>query len=162
MDKGCKFKTKILGFTLVEFIIVLVLLGILAASVNILWPGRIINLAAQASLLADDIRYTQSLAMTKGERYRLVQISADRYQIANSSGAVVTFPLRDNPTVLGQGIGFTSPIGTVVVFDSRGIPYSDTNVPGTALADPLSFVLSSEGRSKTVTVFPETGRVFTP
>lgn len=162
MDKGCKFKTKILGFTLVEFIIVLVLLGILAASVNILWPGRIINLAAQASLLADDIRYTQSLAMTKGERYRLVQISADRYQIANSSGVVVTFPLRDNPTVLGQGIGFTSPIGTVVVFDSRGIPYSDTNVPGTALADPLSFVLSSEGRSKTVTVFPETGRVFTP
>ena len=158
MDEQNKIKNK-LGFTLIELIVVLILLGILAASVMVLWPGKVINTAAQAMLLADDIRYTQSLAMTKGERYRLVQTSTISYQILHGTSAIEALPLHDNPVMLGDGTTFASATNTMVVFDSGGVPYVDTSTPGTALTSPLSFVLTSNGQNKTVSISPGTGRV---
>jgi len=57
------------GFTLRELIIVMVIVGIISA---IALPRTIndpVMLSTQASQLAGDIRYVQTLAMTQGQRY---------------------------------------------------------------------------------------------
>lgn len=149
------------GFSLAELILVLILVGILAFFVVIVWPGKIIDLSAQATLLANDLRYTQSLSMTRGERYRLVVVSATRYQITDSTGAVASLTLHNNPVTLGKGITFTSPIGQLVAFDTKGVPYSNTSIPGSPLTTASSFVITSSGQSKSIIIAPETGRVTT-
>jgi prepilin-type N-terminal cleavage/methylation domain-containing protein len=150
---------KPLGFTIIECVIVLVILTVLAASVYLVWPGRMLNVAAQAALLADDLRYAQLLSMANGGRYRLEQTSATSYQITDSAGALISFPLHNSSITLGTGISFSSPVNTLVVFDSLGVPYSDTNIPGTILNTSLNFILYGDGQSMTVSVSPATGMV---
>src|SRR5687768_7643595 len=59
------------GFSLTELIIVLVVMGILATVAIPRLAPTDINLPAQAGQLAGDIRYVQSLAMSRSVRHRL-------------------------------------------------------------------------------------------
>src|SRR4030065_668057 len=60
------------GFTLIEMVVVLILIGILAVTfVERSSSKGALTFAAQAQQLASDIRYVQTLSMTRGERYCL-------------------------------------------------------------------------------------------
>lgn len=150
------------GFTLLEFIITLIILSILMVGVYIAWPGLTVSLDAQAYQLASDIRYTQALSMSKGERYRFVKLSSTTYQITNSAGTAIILPRGVTTITLNSGITFgtlTNLPNNLIAFDGKGIPYTDTGSPGTALSSTATLPLTASGETKTVSVTPETGRV---
>jgi len=150
------------GFTLIELVIVIIVLGILSKGVYMQWTAGTINLGAQADQLAGDIRYTQSLSMSKNQRYRLVKISSTSYQITNSAGTAIIYPNGQNTITLKNGItfgSFTNLPNSLIAFDSNGIPYSDTTSPGTALSSTASMTLTASSETKTISIAPTTGQV---
>jgi prepilin-type N-terminal cleavage/methylation domain-containing protein len=154
---------KIIGFTLIELIIVIVIIAILAVIPFFNWPSTSLNLDGQAQQLANDIRYTQSLSMTKAQRYRLViTTGSSSYQILNSAGTAVRFASGNTTVTLASGISFgtlTNLPNSLIVFDGDGIPYTTTGSPGTALSANASIPLQAGGNTKTVVIVPLTGKV---
>jgi MSHA pilin protein MshC len=143
------------GFTIIELVIVIVLIGMISAYITFNWSGSRINLDGQAQQLASDLRYTQSLAMTQGERYKLVTIG-NTYQIQDNSGAAITLAQGGTTVTLGSGIAFGSLTTPTLIYDGKGIPY---NSGGTALVSNANFPLTADGQTETVVVTASTGRV---
>jgi len=127
------------------------------------WPGNNINLNAQAQQLGSEIRRTQSLAMSRGQRFR-INLSSGGYSITDSSG---TNYYTD--TIRGQNtINFPSDItaswsntvlnNNLISFDGNGTPYTNA-AASTALSSTAVISLTSAGYTRTVSVSPGTGRV---
>lgn len=153
------------GFTIIELVIVIVLITILATIAVARWPGTRINLNAVAQQLADDIRYTQTLAMSRAGEYRLNLFSSS-YSITTGGGAAVNNPVTGAASVtISSGITITLPPtnlpNSLITFNSLGTPYTDTSGT-TALSSAAVITLSSGGNSTTVTIQPQTGRVTVP
>jgi MSHA pilin protein MshC len=147
------------GFTLIELVTALLLIAILSAVVINQWPGSTINLSAQADQLVGDIRYTQSLAMNRGQRYR-INLAATSYSITDAAGTTpVPHPVTGaNSVALNTGIALAT-TNSFLVFDSNGTPYTSATTPGTPLAADAVITLSADGVSSTIRVSPQTGRV---
>lgn len=145
------------GFTLVELIIVLAIFTIIGVVLTIKWIGLGVNVNAQAVVLADDIRNTQTLAMSRSERYRLTQLSASSYQIYNSTNVLhATVNLAPN-IVFGA---FTNLANNSIIFSSNGTPFVGNVFPGTLLVTNASISLVATDNSvATVTINPFTGSV---
>lgn len=149
------------GFTLIELIIVIIILGVLSVGIYINWSGVPVNVSAQANQIANDIRYTQALSMSKGERYRIVFSSAS-YQITNSSGTPITLPLGGTTETLTNGASFgafTNLPNNLIVFNGEGTPYVTTALPGTPLASTATIPVVGGGSTKVISITPQTGRV---
>ena len=156
-------KRNMAGFTLVEMLAVIVMIGILAATVFVRPSGRSIGLAPQAHQLANDIRYTQMLAMTRGDQRYCLILSASGYRLGKGSncatseahpalGTTALFAL-DSASLSGYTATLTN---GYVSFDGRGKPYiSDA----AALNNTASITLTSAGQTRVITITPETGRV---
>lgn len=147
------------GFSLLELILVLVLVGALAAIATPRWLENDISLGAVAQQLQHDMRLTQSLAMTRGQRHRIVFDSAtNAYGLADASGAPVNHPLTGAATValpagvVFSGNGFSSGF---LAYDGLGRPYDGA----TALTAGTAVQLSRGGATRTLTVTPATGFV---
>ncbi len=152
------------GFTLVELTVTLVVVAILAVALLPRSPERQINLSAQADQLASDIRYTQSLAMTHGQRFRInFNVNpTNTYQIDNLTGVPpVIHPHTGNSgsipiPIIGTGITLTGATFPFIVFDGRGTPYDNI---GTLLAADAVVTLTADGQTTRVLISPQTGRV---
>jgi len=150
------------GFTLLELVIILGILAIISVYVFSSLPNTTLSLSGQAQQLANDIRYTQSLAMTKGQRYRWVKKSSTTYQIQNNSGTPIILSQGNTTVTFGTGITFgtlTNLPNNLVNFDGRGTPYSDTASPGTALSSNATIPITAGGETHTITIAIETGGV---
>ena len=149
---------KTTGFTLIELAIVIILLAILSAYASISFTDSP-NLYAQAKLLANDIRYAQSLSMTHGERYRFVKLSSTSYAIQNGSSVNIVMSNGSTSVSFGAGIAFGTPSGftSTIVFDSRGTPYADSNT--TPMSSTATIPLTKGNQTTSVTISPETGQV---
>ena len=150
------------GFTIVELAIVLVLIGIIAAMVVVLWPGKKLLFNAQAELLASDIRYTQSLSMSKSERYKLIKTSVNSYQIQDSAGTPIVLPSGNTTVVFAANITFGTFVNLpndLIAFNSKGVPYVDIASPGTPLIAIATVPLVYKGFTHNISISPETGRV---
>lgn len=153
------------GFTLVELVVIILLVGALAfiAVPRYLNKGAI-DVSAMAEQLANDIRYTQSLAMTSGQRNR-INLTATTYQITTSSGGPVVHPVTGSagPITLNNVTLSVNPAlaNSYIGFDSKGIPYTDMPA-NTALAATTTITLTAGGNTRNVVVSPQTGRVTVP
>ncbi len=167
MSLGMKRNT---AFTLIELIIVFAIAAILAAVVVARAPGTKPNLNSVAQQLASDIRYTQSLAMSRAQSYQLI-LSATSYQIQTSSGTVVTnettgqntMPMPTQPNYYAVTITLppTNLPNNIISFDSSGTPYTDAATTVT-LNSAAVITLTSGTNTSTVTIQPQTGRVSVP
>jgi MSHA pilin protein MshC len=152
------------GFTLTELVMVIVLIGIIAAFV----APQLGNVSATkagvfASKLQADVRYAQNLAMTRNQRTRVTfRMVPNGYDVtlggnpvadpARGGNLSVTLNTGDYVGVNLSFIGFT---GSYVEFDSLGVPYDG----GGTLAAAKSVTVTGGGSSYNVTVQPQTGAV---
>ena len=162
MNKDCS------GFTLIETLTVLILLGVLAVNVVVHWPADDeLKLPAQADLMASHIRHLQSLAMYWGQPLRLT-ISNGSYSVSCVSTTAGSPCNGSNPVidpVTGQAFSTTLESGitlkevsglTTTGFDTLGRPVSGGSLISTTPA--RTFTLSA-GTDATVTLSPLTGFV---
>lgn len=149
------------GFSLLELVLVLSVVGLLAVfALPRLTSAPGVTLSAVAAQVAGSIRYAQSLAMSRGQRYR-VAFTATSYQVTDGGGGAVLQPggsgmgpVSVTPATLS---GFNPPLTAgYVAFDTRGAPYVSATLP---LAAAATIVITSGTDTASVTVAPETGRV---
>jgi len=154
------------GFTLIELVVVIVLAGILAIAAFSRAPTKgALTINGQAEQLAADLRYAQTLVQTQNQRI-CVSFSASGYRLTTAASSCAT----DVPTASGvtgqinlDGITLTNNLpSSLLVFGDKGVPYTTTTTPGTALASDAQLTLTGEGGSITVRVSPVTGRVCVP
>lgn len=136
------------GFTLIELIIMITLLGILSVGVMIMMPSQQrLEADGFASVFLQDLRLTQVLSMSENNSYQLV-VGANSYQIFLADG-VTPFnhpQTSTSPIVYPSGVTVT-PANTVI-FDAMGSP-----------ASPASFSVAGGGSSTTITVTAQTGLI---
>lgn len=155
------------GFSLLELVVVISVIAILAASLIPRISSDALTIAAQAEQVASDIRYTQSLAMTQGQRYRVNFPSTTTYTITDTSGVATFSPGAGNTSAvtLQQSAVITLPptnlANSLVAFDGRGIPYTDAGAT-TVLASAATITLTQGSSTRTITIQPQTGRVDVP
>jgi len=159
MRTTSRFKSAVAGFTLLEMVFTVVILGVLAkvAMMKLVTPATM-TLPTQAQSVADLIRRAQSLAVVRGERTRVsVTSPGTNGRVAVACPASTPCNTDTDITVSqGAAVGGASSI----YFNSLGQPVSSA---GTALTAATIFTLSyTTGGSPatyTVTVAALTGRV---
>lgn len=145
------------GFTLLEFVTVVVILGILATIAVATWPGDTLSLNALTKQVARDIQYTQALSINTNTRFCRINFSVNSYSISNA-GNTNNPPIWPGSIPLGQGITMSSS-QSFIVFDSLGTPYSDASFT-TPIASNVTITLTApSGSTQTITVSPQTGHV---
>lgn len=159
------------GFTLVELVLIIVILGILAVfAVPRMVDTTSTKAAAAARKLQSDIAYAQELAMTRNARYRVYVNSAPGpspgYAVTDSAGGIVPDPAGGNLSIAlntGSYAGITISggfSGSFIEFNTLGVPYNSGGAPlGAATVLTVNANATPE---RTVTVQPQTGKVSSP
>ncbi len=152
---------RFLGFSLIELVIVLLLVGILAVfALPRLTSTQSITLPAVAAQIAANVRYTQNLSMSQGQRYR-INFTANSYHITDMAGVGITQPVVGGTVpVVVPGValsGYNPPLtNNYVAFDTMGAPY----ISATALlAATATITLTAGADTSSVAIAAETGRV---
>ncbi|MEN6578119.1 MAG: prepilin-type N-terminal cleavage/methylation domain-containing protein [Phycisphaerales bacterium] len=162
------------GFTLVELMIVLVILGIAAAIVvPMASSAASMQLRSAVNIVAADLEYAKSLAIGTGQRHSVVfDADNEMYQITDASGTTVPHPVKKGDFKYIINFASDSRLGqvkidsadfnatSVVGFDYLGCPYY-RNAAGTWIALTVEGVITLQagGGSRTVRVEPVTGFV---
>ena len=141
------------GFTLIELVTVLILLGILASSLYLRGSHSSATLNAQADQLARTLRHAQSLSLAQGRSLTLDVQGATNYVVSDGvatitdpQGVVQTYTLVNGVTLAGSDLDF----------DSLGRPIDATDNLITAAR---TWTLSVNGSTASVRVEPLTGFV---
>lgn len=146
------------GFTLVEVITVLLIIGILSALIAT--RGNTLNgdLSARMSEVRSQLRYVQLRAMKTGAGYLALQCSNSTYWAYDtaSPGTYLLLPGEKSTTVTLSDKNMAMNAFTIA-FDRFGIPYSGS--PLTKLANNATITITAGGQSDSLYVTPETGFV---
>jgi prepilin-type N-terminal cleavage/methylation domain-containing protein len=143
------------GFTWIELIVVMVIMGIMSAFVAVGFMGSDTELATQTEIIKTHLRYAQSRSMNSNTAW-YIQFSSNAYSLYKSGDAVPKLlPGGDSPTVtLPSGMNITS--GTVS-FDDWGKPCIDTAEPPTAQATDRTITVSDGSGSRDIIITKNTG-----
>ena len=148
-----------LGFTIIEIVAVLIVMSIITAFA----VGRVADnkpeLIAQKEVLKVHLRYAQSRAMNSNDNYG-IETDGNTYRLFRVSNAnIIRFPGEKldyiDLAALGLSLSMTTPLGNVVFFDSRGIPYTDNS--GILQVGDRTLTLSSGTDNESITITPNTG-----
>lgn len=152
------------GFTLIELVITIILLGILSATVATNINARVQHsVTAQADEFRRALSHIQLLAIGQGMRLRLsVNAGGNNYTVVSctTSACSTTNPVTDPATGqnfsvdLIDGVTLT-PVSSTLDFDSLGRPQSGGSLIASSPA--RSYTLTASGRSVLVNVLPITG-----
>ena len=137
------------GFTLVELIIVIVVLGIISAYavMKSVSPGEV-TLPSQAETMASNIRHAQTLAYTSGKRMSLTIIAGTN---GSYSVACVTTPCSTDFSVTLEK--------NVVLASTAALVINSLGQPSAAASYDLCFPSCVSGSKKTISVAALTGLV---
>jgi general secretion pathway protein H len=154
------------GFTLIEVLLVVLILGIAAAvAVPMMSSAGSMQVRSAANMVAADLEYAKSMAISRGQPYSvLFDKTTESYRVLDHTGTVIGHPVKrgsdyiidfrndgrlDQVNIVDASFDGTSK----VTFDYLGSPY---NGGGTALNSGL-VTLQAGGVTKTVRVEPVTG-----
>lgn len=161
------------GFTLIEVIILIVLLGIISAVAIARFP-EFPKTGAAATRLVSDIRYAKELANrlqdTGGNPCcGIFFISSTQYRVFtnDNTSTAATDPHTGTAmeaTMTGKLSGVTLSqtfTNSILKFNSLGTPYQGSG-SGTALGAAATITVAGTGGNRIVTVEPNTGKVTGP
>ena len=150
------------GFTLVELIIVVVILSIVAlTAIPMMSSAAGIQIRSAANMIAADIEYARSMAISKGQYYSVVfNKDTDSYQIEDQSSAVIQHPVKKGfPYVVNfrtesrlSRVDITS-----VTFNAQTVRFDCLGSPDNTSVG--SVALQAGGVTATISVEPVTGFV---
>ena len=151
-----------MGFTFIELLIVMVILGIAAAiAVPMMSSAASMQIRAAGTMVAADLEYAKSMAISRGQQYLVVFDAANEtYEIQDSGGNVISHPVKkgfsyevdfandgrlDRVDIVSANFDGETTIG----FDYLGSPYS---VVGGTSSDLNSGTITLQAGSVTKTV----------
>ncbi len=156
------------GFSLIELLIVIVILGIAAAvAVPMISSAASMQIRAAGSMVAADLEYAKSMAISRGQMYSVVFDAANEtYEIRDPNNAVIAHPIRKgfDYTVDFANDGRLDRVDitsanfdgkTTIGFDYLGSPYSIDGASTALNSGVIS--LQAGGTTKTVTIEAVTG-----
>lgn len=159
------------GFTMIETIAVLLVIGIVSAVAIASYSGDQSNLFTVEATLKNHIRHTQSRSMFDDNVLWGVKISGNQYWMVQEGDNTTVYPAwgaeaADMETSDGKvdtslrDVTMSSATPTVY-FNSMGVPFSgDTSVDANQLASAINITLTDDsGNRRTITITPETGFV---
>ena len=150
------------GFTLLEFVTVIVVIGLL--SVVVAMNTDILGASArpQAEALRAHLRYTQSRALKSGQPWGL-SCQGDQCWLFSGNNPGSTADRRPLPGEDGLLVNLVDKGVTItafnLIFDAYGVPHSSSATP---LATALAVTVQSRNDaadSASLTVIPQTGYV---
>ncbi len=147
------------GFTLIEIIAVLVIIGVVSAIIISRGSSTsIITLKSEADRLRTHLRYTQARAMNSSTVWGINISSATSYSLFNAGnvGNTVTLPGEDGTTVTLSGVTITA-AQPIVSFDSFGHPYTDAAGTIPQAGDRNITLTSDDGQTEPITITQNTG-----
>jgi len=155
------------GFTLIELVMVIVILGIIAVTVLVSGTAKgPVRLEAACQRLATDLRHMQQMATAEQVRFGISFDTSDDayfgYRVNTSTKATDPHTQGDLEVEFDEMREFneieitSTDFSDAVEFDSIGAPY-DGN--GVALSSEGVVTLSDGTNSKTVRIEPATGKV---
>jgi Tfp pilus assembly protein FimT len=121
-----------------------------------------VMISAEAERLATEIRYAQSLAMTRGQPHWIAFSGNNGYQFFASGAVAVPHPAGEaSPVRLQTGTTFAlaSLPNSLVAFNGLGIPYIDSTPVSSVLATNANITVARGSESRIVRVFSTTGLV---
>lgn len=138
------------GFTMVELIMVMVIMGTLSAIAISKFNRNAFDVAAASGELVQAIRYAQDKSMShSGTTNYQIAISGTGYSVTQGGGAI-------NHPVTGA-LGYTKSWSDISLDTATTITFDAYGDPG--LAAPLTITLSKGSESDSVTVENVTGFV---
>lgn len=163
------------GFTVIEAIMIMVIVGILAAVVILRWDFGSFKLYSATRKVAGDIRYTQKLAISNQTR-AAIEFNGNGYNVYNDTTVSPPYPPATSPgdscstdpsnnfvvdftqsrcsSYSGVILSFTT---SVIAFNSLGTP---VDTAGTPFGTNQTITLSYSGLTpETITIEAGTGRV---
>ncbi len=149
------------GFTIIEIITVLIVMGIITAFA----VGRVADnkpeLIAQKEVLKVHLRYAQSRAMNSNDSYGIESdATGDTYWLFRNVGTnIVKFPGEQADTIDLAALGLSMDANIIVCFNSKGVPYEvyDTDYAINLQAGDRTLTLSSGTDNESITITQNTG-----
>ena len=142
------------GFTLIEIIAVLIIIGILGAVIVSRATSPNNELFAQTEVIKGHLRYTQERSMNTNAVWYL-QFSGNTYTLYRA-GTAQTLP-GESGTVVTPGVTLAWTGGTnIFSFDGHGRPCTDATA-ATLLTTARTVTLTHNSDSAVITVTPNTG-----
>ena len=145
-----------LGYTLIELVMIIVLLGLLVASAAVNWPTGMKEEAAVLDFIRA-VRYAQHLALTREydpasptSAWGII-VAANEYDVKRADDSDSGDPEYQNHVLPGNTIISTGSVW----FNGLGEPIDITTPSGDPLTSETTFSIGGT----TVTVFRETGYV---
>ncbi|MBC8218789.1 MAG: prepilin-type N-terminal cleavage/methylation domain-containing protein [Planctomycetes bacterium] len=95
-QSGPGLRPVISGFTVIEILIVVVILAIAAmTAIPMISSAGSIQVRSAGNMIAADLEYAKSLAITKGQRFSVVfDTSAESYSIEDQDGTTIAHPVK--------------------------------------------------------------------
>lgn len=147
------------GFTWVELIVVIVILGIISAFVVSGMMSSDTELAARSEVLKTHLRYAQSRSMNSNTVW-YIKFSSNTYSLYKDGEAdSKPLPGSDSLTVTlpsMMSIAYDYAGSDIVSFDGRGKPCTDSGAQ-TAQGTSRSLTITSGSDSRTITITKNTG-----
>jgi type II secretion system protein H len=158
------------GFTLIEILIVVVIIGIAAMiAVPMMSSAASMQIRSAANIVAADLEYAKSMAISRGQNFSVVfDKNAESYSIKDQDGNTISHPVKKgfpytmdfrSESRLGQvdivDAVFNPNSSQTITFDYLGSPYSGTSSP----LNSGIITLQAGGITKTITIQPVTGYI---
>jgi prepilin-type N-terminal cleavage/methylation domain-containing protein len=136
------------GFTLIEILLVVVIIAIAAmVAVPMIGSTSGMQIQSAANIIAADLEYTKSMAISRQKNYSLVfNLAGDYYEVHDSNGIIIKNPVtkldykvyfrsdsRLNKVVIESATLDPSSDPPTITFDYLGSPYS-----GSGTSNPLN------------------------